>query len=265
MPYTHDSDEIIRLEHATVRRGSAHILDDVSLTLRHGEHAAIIGPNGAGKSTLMNVISRDCHPLAKDDYHLYLFGREKWLQLELKKHIGIVSQSLSSWCSTSYSAEEIVVSGLYSAIGLDFHHTVKDEDYEKAWHEMERVGIMVLKDKPMMTLSSGEKERVLLARAAVTDPELLLLDEASIALDFPSRADLRKSIRSYASEGKTILMVTHEASEIIPEINRVIILKDGRIFKDGTKEECLTGDVLSEVYGTKVYVDRHDGLYNVWC
>ena len=257
--------EIIKIEHATVRREGKDILSDVSLSVHEGENIAIIGPNGAGKSTLVNVISKDVHPLAKDEFSLTIFGKSRWQIMEMRKKMGIVSQALAWYCNTTYTAEEIVISGLYAAIGLDFHHIVTAEDREKAKREMERSKIWHLKDKYMNTLSSGERERVLIARAAVNDPQLLLLDEASTALDFPSRAKLRRIISSYAQNGKNIIMVTHELSEIIREINRVIVMKDGRIYADGKKEEILNEKLLSEVYGEKIYIDSRNGLYNAWC
>lgn len=256
---------IIELKHASVRRDGEYILKDVSLTVKEGEKIAIIGPNGAGKSTLINVIARNVYPLRTDDYSLALFGEERWRIEELKKKFSIVNQALNWYTNTTYTVFEIVVSGLYSAIGLDFHHKVTKEDEEKCINELNRVGILHLKSKAMNTLSSGERAKCLLARANITNPSLLLLDEAANALDFPARSELRKAISSYAKEGKTILLVTHELAEIIPEVDRVIIMKDGKIYKDGKKEEVLTGELLSEVYERKIYVDSRDGLYNAWC
>ena len=256
---------IIELKHASVRRDGEYILKDVSLSVKEGEKIAIIGPNGAGKSTLINVISRNTYPLRTDDYSLALFGEERWRIEELKKKIGIVNHTLSWYVNTTYTVFDIVISGLYAAIGLDFHHVVSNEDKLRCEAELKRVGIWHLKDKAMNTLSSGERSRALLARAAITDPPLMLLDEAANALDFPSRSDLRRTISSYAVEGKTIILVTHELSEIIPEIDRVIVMKDGSVFADGKKEDVLTEDLLSEAYGQKIYVDSRDGLYSAWC
>lgn len=256
---------VIELKHASVRRDGEYILKDVSLSVKEGEKIAVIGPNGAGKSTLINVISRNTYPLRTDDYSLALFGEERWRIEELKKKIGIVNHTLSWYVNTTYTVFDIVISGLYAAIGLDFHHVVSDEDRARCEAELTRVGIRHLKDKAMNTLSSGERSRALLARAAITDPPLMLLDEAANALDFPSRSDLRRTISSYAVEGKTIILVTHELSEIIPEIDRIIVMKDGAVFADGKKEEVLTEKLLSEAYGQKIYVDSRDGLYSAWC
>ncbi|MDD7008165.1 MAG: ATP-binding cassette domain-containing protein [Spirochaetales bacterium] len=256
---------VIELRHASVRRDGEYILKDVSLTVEEGEKIAIIGPNGAGKSTLINVIARNTYPLRTDDYSLALFGEERWRVEQLKKKIGIVNHTLSWYTNTTYTVFDIVLSGLYAAIGLDFHHVVSEDDKERCSAELRRVGIWHLRDNAMNTLSSGERSRALLARAAITDPPLMLLDEASNALDFPSRSDLRRTISAYATEGKTILLVTHELAEIIPEIDRIIVMKDGCIFADGRKEEILTETLLSEVYGQRIYVDSRDGLYSAWC
>lgn len=256
---------VIELRHASVRRDGEYILKDVSLTVAEGEKIAIIGPNGAGKSTLINVIARNTYPLRTDDYSLALFGEERWRVELLKKKIGIVNHTLSWYTNTTYTVFDIVLSGLYAAIGLDFHHVVSEDDKARCEAELRRVGIWHLRDKAMNTLSSGERSRTLLARAAITDPPLMLLDEASNALDFPSRSDLRRTISAYATEGKTILLVTHELAEIIPEIDRIIVMKDGCIFADGPKEEILNEALLSEVYGQRIYVDSRDGLYSAWC
>lgn len=255
---------LLKIENANVRRADKLILDGVSLSIDKGEHTAIIGPNGAGKSTLMGVFSKEVHPLARDDYFYSLLGQSRWRIEDIRKEIGLVSPVLNKYLHSTYTAFEMVVSGLYSAIGLDFHHSITEEDTTLALNELSRVNALHLKDRCMNTLSSGEARRVFLARSAVHNPKILMLDEASDALDFPSRAILRESISSYSKE-KTILMITHELSEIIPEINRIVLMKNGRIVKVGTKDEILNEELLSLVYERKVYVDKRDNLFNAWC
>lgn len=256
---------LITLEHATVRREGRIILDDVSFTLEEGGHTALIGPNGAGKSTLMNVLCKAVHPLARDEYSYCLLGKERWSVADVRRVIGHVNQADSLVVNTTYTVRDIVVSALHSAIGLDFHIKPSEEDRDKAMDEIRKVGLEKLADKPINSLSSGERARALLARAAVTQPPLLLLDEATSGLDFPSRAALRQTLSLYAQSGQTIMMVTHELSEIMPEVKRVVIMKDGRIFADGAKEEVLREDILSEVYGHRVYIDKRGDLYSAWC
>ena len=259
------SEPVLSIAHASVRRGGNYILNDVSFSLHEGENTAIIGPNGAGKSTLMNTLCKEVHPLARDNYSYCLFGRERWPVSELRLRLGHVSQADMLLLNTTYSVFDIVLSARFSAIGMDFHITPGDEDIRRAEEEIGRVGLTNLSQKPLSSLSSGEKAKALIARAAVNDPPILMLDEASNALDFPSRSDFRKTISLYAKEGKTIVMVTHELSEIIEEIDRVVVMKNGRIAADGKKEEILNEELLSSVYEQNVYIDRRNGLYSAWC
>ncbi len=258
-------DEVIRLEHATVRRQGNAILDDVSLTVRKNEHVAIIGPNGAGKSTLVQVISEEIHPLYQEQTKRILFGKDRWQVLELRKHLGIVSQSIQFLCNSSYKAWEIAISGFFSSIGLDFHHHITEEQLLVVEEVMTRYEVWHLKDKQMNRLSSGEARRVLLCRASVHNPDVVLLDEAVSNLDFPSRHQYRNTLQKLNDEGKTIILVTHELSEIIPSINRIVVMQQGKIVADGEKSEILRENILSQVYGTKVFVDEREGLFTAWC
>lgn len=259
------ADPLIHIEHATVRRKGVDILDDVSLAIYDGGHTAIIGPNGAGKSTLVQVISQEVHPLNHPQMKRLLFGKQRWQILELRKRLGIVSQSLQYLCNSSYKGLEIVISGFFSSIGLDFHHQVEQTMEAKALEVMERYRVSYLKDQPMNRMSSGEARRLLLCRAMVNEPSVFLLDEAGSALDFPARRDYRTTLEQLDREGKTIILATHELSEIIPAIKRVVLMKDGRIVADGDKGEILNERLLSEVYGMRVYVDHRAGLFTAWC
>ena len=256
---------IVNIENANVRREGRYILKDVNLQINDSDNIAIIGPNGGGKSTLLNVIAREIYPLALPEYKNEIFGQERWIKAELSKKIGVVNQSSYFINDTSYTPYQIVLSGLYSSVGIDFHHKVSAEDEEKTINELKKINILHLKDKVMNTLSSGEKTKVLIARAAIKNPRLLILDEASNALDFTSRQDLREAVSNYANKNTNIIMATHELSEIIREINRVIIVKDGKIFKDGKKEEILTEENLFSSYGKRIYLDNRNGLYSAWC
>jgi iron complex transport system ATP-binding protein len=256
---------IIELSHATVRRAGNNILDDISFSVKEGEHVAIIGPNGAGKSTLVQVISEEIHPLYNPLAKRMLFGKDHWEVLELRKKLGIVSQSLQILCNSTYSSWEITASGFFSSIGLDFHHQVTETQALRIEESLRFFDAWKLKDKQMNRLSSGEARRVLLARACVHDPQVMLLDEAVSNLDFPSRHQYREELKLLNKAGKTIILATHELSEIIPEIERVIVMKSGKIILDGPKTEIMREEILSDIYGTKVFVDQREGLFTAWC
>ena len=256
---------IIEITHATVRRQGKAILDDVSFRVNAGEHVAIIGPNGAGKSTLVQVISEEIHPLYNPLSQRVLFGQDRWQVLELRKRLGIVSQSLQYLCNSTYKAWEIVASGFFSSIGLDFHHQVTKAHLLRVEEVMKAFEVWQLQDKLMNRLSSGEARRILLCRASVHDPQVMLLDEAGANLDFPSRHQYRASLEQLDRRGKTLILATHELSEIIPAIGRVVVMNKGKIVADGPKDEIISEEVLSSVYGSKVFVDQREGLYTAWC
>jgi len=256
---------IISLQNITVRRAGRVTLDAVSLDIRAGEHVAIIGANGAGKSTLVQVMSEEVHPLWSPDSHRILFGSSRWQVLELRKRMGIVSAALQYLCTTSYPARHIVLSGYFSSIGLDFHHQVTEAMEEAAGKCLLQQGVLHLAEKPMRSLSSGEARRVLLARATVHDPQVMLLDEAVSNLDLPAKKSYRESLERFAHEGRTIILVTHDLSEIIGEIGRVVVLKQGRIIADGPKRDVLSEDLLSEAYGTRIFLSEREGRFIAWC
>jgi iron complex transport system ATP-binding protein len=256
---------IIKLRNITVRRSNRPILNNVSLDLFQDEHVAIIGSNGAGRSTLVQIISQEVHPLYSPTSERLIFGKERWHVLELRKKMGIVSAALQHLCTTSYPVRHIVLSGFFSSIGLDFHHQITDEMIKQADQRLEEQGVLHLAEKPMRTLSSGEARRVLLARATVHNPTLMLLDEAVSNLDMPAKRAYRKALKNFTSNNKTLILVTHDLSEIIEEIERVIVLKDGKILADGKKSAILNEELLSEAYGTRVFLSQREGRYNAWC
>lgn len=253
------------LENANIRREGKYILQDLSLHIKKGEHVAIIGPNGSGKSTLLKILTKDIHPLSRDDFYYAFLGDKKIPVWELRNQLGIVTPSLLEACNTTYSAFEIVISGFFSSYGLDFHHIITKEQKELALKEMERSSILYLKDKYMNTLSSGEAVKTLLTRAVIHNPKALILDEVSNSLDFPTRSNLRNLISTYSKEGKTIIMVTHELAEIPTECNRIIIMKNGRIIHDGNKKESLNEKLLSDVYERQIFVEEKNNIYSAWC
>lgn len=259
------TDPIISLKNITVRRAGRPILDSVSLDIFAGEHVAIIGANGAGKSTLVQVMSEEVHPIWSPDSRRILFGHDRWKVLELRKRMGIVSAALQFLCTTSYPVRHIVLSGFFSSIGLDFHHQVTADMVEAANRYLDEQGVLHLAEKSMRTLSSGEARRVLLARAMVHDPEVMLLDEAVSNLDLPAKRSYRDALESFARAGRTVILVTHDLSEIIGEIGRVVVLKHGQILADGPKREILNEELLSDAYGTRVFLSEREGRFNAWC
>ncbi|MGD1819735.1 MAG: ABC transporter ATP-binding protein [Pleomorphochaeta sp.] len=258
-------ENLITIENASIRRKNKIILDNVSFKIKKGEHIAILGPNGAGKSTLLNICSMEIHPLWSENLKIVRFNKENISKEDLRKHIGVVSQVIFQMCNTTYTVQDVVASGIFSSIGFDFHHNVTKDNWDMTYHTLEENYCSHLKDKTMKSLSTGEAQRVLLSRALVHNPDLLLLDEAATGLDFPSRSHYRDALKNAINKGKTIVMITHELSQILPEINKIVLMKNGKIYKVGTKEELLNEQTLSDLYDQRVYVAKQDGIYSAWC
>lgn len=257
---------MIQLRHVTVRRNRHLILDDISLDIEKGQHTAVIGPNGAGKSTLIKVLTKDMHPIQHEELVLKLYGKETWHILDLKNRLGIITPDLQRICHTPYSAEETILSGFFSSIGL-FHlqHTVTPRMKETMDETAAFLSISHLLKKPMNTLSSGEARKILIARALIHNPESMLLDEPSSNLDLPAGKELRRILDKLAEKRKTIILISHDLADILPRIKRLVCIRDGKIIAEGSKEELLTESFLSELYGTKVYLDHRNGFYKAWC
>lgn len=245
-------------------RGANLVLQDFSLTLGAHEHVVILGPNGCGKSTLIKTITRECYPLANPGSSLSILGDSFWNVVDLRSLLGIVSNDLMTQCTREITGFEIVLSGFFSSIGIWPNHHVTDAMREKAHEVLRLLDAPHLAEKPVEEMSSGEGRRMLIGRALVHGPKALLLDEPSTSLDLFAQHELRETIRKLAQTGMGIVLVTHHLSDIIPEIERVIFMRDGRITGDGPKRGMLTPERLRALFGVEVALAERDGYYHLW-
>ena len=244
--------------------GGKRVLNDITLTIGAGEHVAILGPNGCGKSTLIKTITRECYPLAEPQTSLTILGRDTWNVFELRPLLGIVSSELMRRCTREITGRDLVLSGFFSSIGVYPYHQITAAMTAKTSRVLELLEARHLADREMTGISSGEAHRLLIGRALVHDPLALLLDEPSNSLDFRAALELRDILRKLAQAGTGILMVTHHLPDILPEIDRVILLRQGRVFADGPKSKLLTAQRLTELFGLPVNLARRDGYYHLW-
>jgi iron complex transport system ATP-binding protein len=255
---------LLALNHVTVMRGERPALNDISLQINSGEHVCILGPNGCGKSTLIKTITRDCYPLATEGSSISILGKERWNIFELRSLLGIVSPDLLAACTTDSTGRDVVLSGFFSSTRIFPHHEPNPDLLARTNAALDRLGISHLAGRSVANMSSGEAKRTLIARALVHDPQTLLFDEPSNALDIAAQMQLRETMRELAQSGLGILLVTHHVSEIIPEIERVVLLRDGKIVADGPKEKLLTAPTLTDLFDTKVQIGQHDGYYHLY-
>jgi iron complex transport system ATP-binding protein len=261
---------ILELRDATVVLGEARVLDSLTLSIRAGGHTAILGPNGAGKSTLMKLLTLQLYPLAASNGvpPIRVFGQDRWNVFELRSQLGIVSADLHDRLVHGNVAGQItgrdaVLSGYFASQGLFANHKVTAAMRDAASAALERMGVAHLADATLDRLSTGEARRVLIARALVHDPKALVLDEPTRGLDLIARHQFMERVRDIARRGITILLVTHHVEEIIPEIERVILLRRGCVAFDGPKPDALTARQLEAVFDAPVSVDCADGYYTV--
>lgn len=259
------SEALLDIDQASVLRGDSLLLDQLSLRIDQGQHTAILGPNGSGKSTLVKLITRQLYPLARRDGEpsVRVFGRERWRVDELRSLLGIVSPALQLDYTSDTPLEvfDAVISSFFAARGLGLDHRVSSTMRQRSEEALAHMGVMHLAGRQMASLSTGEARRVLIARALVHRPRALLLDEPCAGLDLATRRQFLESLRTLARGGTTLLLVTHHIEEILPEIERVVMLRHGRILHDDSKAALLTESALSELFELPVQVQRRGEYY----
>jgi iron complex transport system ATP-binding protein len=247
-----------------VMRGEKIALDDFTLHIEAGEHVAILGPNGCGKSTLIKTITRECYPVARPESSMSIFGEESWDVFKLRPRLGIVSNDLMLTCTGDASGRDVVLSGFFSSNAIYSNHTVTQEQAARADAALSELKISHLADRAVCEMSSGEARRVLIARALVHRPSALLFDEPCNSLDLAAQQNVRHTMSTLANSGTAILLVTHELADVVPAINRVVLMNKGRVVADGRKEEILQVNRLRDLFGVEVEMARRNGHYHLW-
>ncbi|HEY9205034.1 MAG TPA: ABC transporter ATP-binding protein [Candidatus Methanoperedens sp.] len=252
------SNPVVLLKQVSFVRNKNLILDDISLCINPGEHWAIIGPNGSGKTSLISIISGYHHP-SKGTAGVFgkKFGSTDLR--ELRRSIGECSSEVRNMIHGLEPAGDIVLSGKFASIGL--YESPCPDDLKLADELLEFFGLSDMKHRPFETLSDGEKQKTVIARALMPQPKLLVLDEPCAGLDLKAREELLESIQKISAKpgGPTLVYITHHVEEIFPEITHALALRHGRIVASGTKKEVITGEVLSETFGLSIELQEKGG------
>jgi iron complex transport system ATP-binding protein len=269
----------LHLQNVNVARGENVVLHNINLTVNTGEHIAILGPNGCGKSTLIKTITCECYPIAQPETRVSIFGRERWDLTELKKRLGVVSAELPGQSTLTTIGRDAVLTGFFSSSTLWPNLIVTEAMRARADEVLKLVEAVNLADKPVGEMSAGQQRRIMIGRALVgsgsaapastatgstAHTDMLLLDEPSNALDIAAQADLRNLLRKLAQQGTGILLITHHIADILPEIDRILLMRDGRIIADGPKSQLLTADNLSNLFQTEVHLTEKNGFHHAW-
>lgn len=255
------------LHNAVVQRAGAPILSIESFDLAEGEHLALLGPNGSGKSTFVKLITREVLPLHRDEPPVRFRGRDRATLAEVKQSLGVVSSSMQDQVAVHLPSVDVVAGGLFGTLGVPVRadDAAVDDARVRALGAMELLGVDDLASRDIMTLSTGQARRVLIARALVHDPDALVFDEPCTGLDPEGMYYVRSSMRTLAQAGKSIVLVTHYPEDIIPEIKRVVLLKDGLVHADATKESLMNDQVMSELFDVPLRVQRMSAPAPVRC
>jgi iron complex transport system ATP-binding protein len=255
--------EFLHMRNVDVARGQKVVLQEVNLSIATREHIAILGPNGCGKSTLIKAMTCECYPIVRADMVMKVYGRDRWEVQELRKHLGVVATELPGERTSVTRGLDAVVSGFFSSSTLWPNLVVTEQMRSSAMDALVMLGAEYLRDRWVGEMSAGEKRRVMIARALVHRPEMLLLDEPSNALDLAAQRELREILRKVAAH-TGVVMVTHHLADILPEMDRVVMMRDGRIFADGAKQDLLQAARLEELFGVKLELTERNGYWHSW-
>ncbi|WP_010268514.1 ABC transporter ATP-binding protein [Paenibacillus senegalensis] len=247
------SSSIFHIQDVSWKREQKTILEQINWEVKEGEHWAVLGLNGSGKTTILNMINGYIWPTkGKVSVLGHPFGRVDLR--ELRKSIGWVSSSLQERLRGSDRAQHVVLSGKYASIGL--YDKPEQADYDQAERLMKQLGCGHLIDRLYVTCSQGEKQKLLIARALMAQPKLLILDEACNGLDFLSREALLASIGELAASGESphMLFVTHHIEEILPVFTHTLLLRRGQVYAQGKTKEVINSELLSDFFETPVHI-----------
>ncbi len=265
-------DSIVELDHVQVARGSNLVLRDLSLRINRGEHLAILGPNGCGKSTLLKTITCELYPLVRPETRVRIMGRERWDLTELKRRMGVVAAELPGKQTLSITGFDAVLTGYFSSSILWPNLTVTKRMRERGEEILMQVNAASLRGTLVGEMSAGQQRRIMIGRAiagTTSDDgdergQMLLLDEPSNALDLAAQQDLREMLRGLAQRGTAILLITHHIADILPEIDRIVMMDAGRIVADGSKDDLLTAPQLGKLFGREIALIEREGYWNAW-
>ena len=254
----------LRLSNVSLVRDGRRILDNVSWRIQPHERWVLLGANGSGKTSLVRIASLYLHPSEGDVFVLgERLGRTD--VRKLRTRVGVASSALTTQLRRELTALEVVMTAKHAALE-PWWHTYDDADRAKATEQLVRIGMSRYIDRELGTLSSGEQQRVLLARSLMTDPGLLLLDEPTAGLDLGGREQLVSGLAVLANDpaSPAMMLVTHHVDEIPPGFTHALLLREGQVLEAGKIEKVLTSANLSTCFGVNLTLERHGQRWSAW-
>lgn len=246
---------IIKLDGVSYRRNGKPILSDISWEVKRGEHWVLLGLNGSGKTTMLNMVNGYIFP---SDGTIEVLGHRfgESSIIDLRKHIGWVSSALAQYIPVNDYPLHIVLSGKFASLGL--WEEVNEKDLARANTILDQLNMRHIAERQYGMLSQGEKQKVLIGRALMNNPDILIFDEAFNGLDIFASHDLERTIAKLSATGIAFILVTHNTNEILPVFEKALLLKNGTVHSKGNIEDMIEYRNLSDFYGAEVDVFRHD-------
>lgn len=253
---------VLAVSNLNIRRGKTSILRNLSWRVSRGEHWVIVGANGSGKTSLLSALTAYLTPTSGAIELLgQRYGHANWP--ELRRKIGLVSSSIRQWMADDEPALQTVVSGKYAMI--DYWGKISAADRRRARRILAQIECGHLADRPWGYLSQGERQRVLIGRALMSEPWVLILDEPCAGLDPAAREHFLQFLDRLGGRGgaPTLILVTHHVEEIMPVFSHVLILKGGEVLTAGTKKAVLNSSQLSEAFNARIHLRQTNGRYGL--
>lgn len=259
------SENALEMKSVSVVRNGKYILKDIDLTIANGENVVILGPNGSGKTTLIKLFSGEIRPYydGEDKSFMSIFGETKWNVFELRNKLGIVSMDLQNRFNNDVLVSDVILSGYFGSMDVFRNHTVTQDMVRAVYNAALRMGVEDKLERTIANLSLGEMRRVLIARALVSEPSMLILDEPMTGLDIVMKDAFRKMFDILTASGVNIIMITHELEDIPESVDRIIMLKDGEKIVDGKKTDVLTSENISNLFDADITVTKTDNSYHM--
>lgn len=253
---------LLRYEDVSVVRSGNRILDSIDWTAHQGEHWVILGPNGAGKTTLISLAAARMYP---SDGTVTILGDTlgRVEAADIHGRVGLSSSALLQRLPESDTTRRVILNAAYGTVASGRDHVFDKMDYDRADALMTIFGINQLADRTVGTLSDGEQQRMMLCRALMADPEIMILDEPAAGVDLGAREELMLALSELASDPRSpmMILVTHHVEEIPDNFTHAMIMHDGRIDSIGTIDDVVTSDNLSRVFGVPMRCERHHGRF----
>lgn len=265
LPFRSVSTELLAMEDVSLIRSGRYLLRGVNWEVHRGERWVLLGPNGAGKTTLLQLAAAYLAPTRGT---VRVLGKPlgRVDSRELRRRIGYAGPSPAALLRSELAVRELVVTGKHASFVASRWHRFEEEDWRRAEELLDRMGAGGLAGRPYRTLSEGERQRVLIARSLMPEPDLLLLDEPAAELDLGARERLVQALEALAADRRApgMILVTHHVEDIPPSFDRLLLLAEGRVVGRGQLDANLEGALLSRCFGVPLRVERRNGRYRAW-